>query len=95
MQFFAAVPHSRDQISVFQDVEMLADSLARHATSLAKFTESLPVIGMQSIEKPSTALIGKRLEDLIHCTAQNMQPFSCMSNVGQKSHEIGDRGQVP
>ena len=62
MQLLAPPPDRDDQRCLFQQLEVLRHGLASHVQVFAKLSESLPVVGAQSVEQQSAAGVSKRLE---------------------------------
>lgn len=69
VQLFAPALLGGDEIGFFENTQMLGYSLTRHIHGLAQFVERLPVAGMEPVKKASAPIIGKGLEDSVHCHA--------------------------
>ena len=53
-------------VGILQDLQVLADRLARHVETRAQLAQGLTVLGVEPIEQLAPAWIGQRLEDLVH-----------------------------
>src|SRR5438874_762060 len=85
MELLTAAALASDQIGRLQDVEVLADRLARHAQISTELAKRLAVALIEPIEQRPPTGIGKCLEHVVilicsHPAAfQHTQPNGCMS----------------
>jgi len=63
VQFFASLPLRRNQIGLFQNLQMLAHRLTCHLDAFAQLTESLRVTSVQSIKQLTPTAIGQRAKN--------------------------------
>src|SRR5215831_4018151 len=84
VQFFAAAPDDDDEVSGFEEPEMLGDGLAGHVKVFAELAQSLAVICVEHVEQPAPGRISERLEHLVFRNNHNpiIQPNGCINEDG-------------
>src|SRR5689334_5969589 len=80
VQLLAAMPERGDEISRFENPEVLCDRLPRHGEAVAEFVQRLSVFGVKPVQQRAPRCVGKRFEDFIH-GSDNRQPKGCMSRA--------------
>src|SRR5215467_8691987 len=80
MQLLATLAFRRQQVSLFENGEMLRHRLARHFESLAHLAQRLAVLASEAVQEPTAARIRQRAEDsIVVIHPPNMQPIGCLS----------------
>jgi len=85
VKFVSALSLSFNQACSFKDVQVLRNSLARHADLVlhhqprAEFEERLPISLAEFIQNCPSHRRYNRFEDIAHVCRFNRQAFTCMS----------------
>jgi len=81
-----ATPKRNDKLGFDQKAQVLGHSLSRHRQMLTKLGESLAIVLVKLVEKPSTTGISERLKNLIHAWGN-----LCNQMVACQDSPYGDR----
>lgn len=66
VQFLAPAPYDNDQIRIFEQEKVLGYGLTTDVQFPAKLAQSLPVVGVESVEQFPASGIRERLEHHVH-----------------------------